>query len=74
MLSENIVKEMHESLAVLSPELVPIHQRLVQLRRQLVAIASKEQYPKAELKAVQEELRKIDGCVRLVARLPSIYC
>jgi Protein of unknown function (DUF2408) len=48
-------------LAVLSVELIPIHQRLVTLRRQLVALAAKEGPHKAELKPIQEELRKIDS-------------
>ena len=55
------MKQLQDSLAVLSPELVPIHQRLVALRRQLVALAAKEGSHKAELKPIQEELRKIDS-------------
>ncbi|KZT65752.1 hypothetical protein DAEQUDRAFT_814051 [Daedalea quercina L-15889] len=39
---ENVLKSMQESLAVLSPELVPIHERLVNIRRKLVALAAKE--------------------------------
>ncbi|KAJ7923529.1 hypothetical protein B0H13DRAFT_2316472 [Mycena leptocephala] len=38
-----------ESLSVLSVELVPIHERLVTIRRQLVALAAKEGPHKAEL-------------------------
>jgi hypothetical protein len=55
------VKQLQDSLAVLSPELVPIHERLVTLRRQLVALAAKEGSHKAELKPIQEELRRIDS-------------
>ncbi|KAJ7289269.1 hypothetical protein C8J57DRAFT_1165101 [Mycena rebaudengoi] len=50
-----------DSLAVLSVELLPIHERLVTIRRQLVALAAKEGPHKAELKPLQEELRRIDG-------------
>ncbi|EMD38951.1 hypothetical protein CERSUDRAFT_81747 [Gelatoporia subvermispora B] len=39
---ENILRELLDSLAVLSPELIPIHERLVTIRRQLVALAAKE--------------------------------
>ncbi|KZT10036.1 uncharacterized protein LAESUDRAFT_722180 [Laetiporus sulphureus 93-53] len=39
---ENVLRRLQESLAVLSPELVPIHERLVNIRRQLVALAAKE--------------------------------
>ena len=52
---------MKESLSEIDIELVPIHQKLVHLRRQLVALGSKPVPPKAELKVLQEELRKIDG-------------
>ena len=56
-----IVKQMQESLSILSPELVPVHQKLVTIRRQLVALAAKESSQKAELKPLQEELRRIDS-------------
>lgn len=56
-----IVRSLEDSLAVLSVELVPIHERLVTIRRQLVALAAKEGSHKAELKPLQEELRKIDS-------------
>ena len=58
---EAIVKQLQDSLAVLSPELVPVHQKLVTIRRQLVALAAKEGSHKAELKPLQEELRRIDS-------------
>ncbi|PPQ62875.1 hypothetical protein CVT24_006273 [Panaeolus cyanescens] len=56
-----IVKQLQDSLSVLSPELVPVHQKLVTIRRQLVALAAKEGSQKAELKPLQEELRRIDS-------------
>ena len=52
---------MRESLSELSVELVPIHERLVSIRRQLVALAAKDNFSKAEIKPLQEELRKIDA-------------
>jgi len=58
---EAIVTQMQESLAVLSPELLPVHQKLVTIRRQLVALAAKEGSQKSELKPLQEELRRIDS-------------
>ncbi|KAG5639079.1 hypothetical protein H0H81_007023 [Sphagnurus paluster] len=58
---EAIVRNLQESLSVLSVELVPIHQKLVSLRRQLVALAAKEGSHKSELKPLQEELRKIES-------------
>ncbi|PFH51942.1 hypothetical protein AMATHDRAFT_74631 [Amanita thiersii Skay4041] len=58
---EILVKQMQDSLAILSDELMPIHQCLVSLRRQLVALAAKEGSHKADLKPIMEELRKIDS-------------
>ncbi|KAH9479506.1 CUB1 family protein C30C2.08 [Psilocybe cubensis] len=56
-----IVQQLQDSLSVLSPELVPVHQKLVTIRRQLVALAAKEGSQKAELKPIIEELRRIDS-------------
>ncbi|KAG0699940.1 hypothetical protein DFH29DRAFT_1057516, partial [Suillus ampliporus] len=56
-----IVRSLQDSVSVLSAELVPIHERLVTIRRQLVALAAKEGSHKAEIKALAEELRKIDS-------------
>jgi len=59
--SDAIVKQLQDSLSVLSPELLPVHQRLVSIRRQLATLVAKEGTHKAELKPLQEELRKIDS-------------
>ncbi|KAG2110352.1 uncharacterized protein F5147DRAFT_690269 [Suillus discolor] len=56
-----IMRSLESSLSVLSVELVPIHERLVTIRRQLVALAAKEGSHKAEIKSLAEELRKIDS-------------
>ncbi|KAG2367958.1 hypothetical protein BDR07DRAFT_1392102 [Suillus spraguei] len=56
-----IMGSLQDSLSVLSVELVPIHERLVTIRRQLVALAAKEGSHKAEIKSLAEELRKIDS-------------
>ncbi|KAK0239070.1 hypothetical protein EDD85DRAFT_529935 [Armillaria nabsnona] len=58
---DGIVRDLQEGLAVLSDELVPIHEKLVTLRRKLVALGSREGSHKAELKPIMEELRKIDS-------------
>lgn len=64
-LTEKVLRTLEGTLSVLSVELVPIHQRLVQIRRQLIAAAAKPKLTrheiKHEIKALQEELRKIDG-------------
>jgi Protein of unknown function (DUF2408) len=69
-----IVRSLQQSLAVLSVELVPIHERLVNIRRQLVALAAKEGSHKAELKPLQEELRKIDSLSTCFAREVCWFC
>lgn len=57
---DSIVQSLSDSLSVLPDELVPIHARLVTIRRQLVALAAKGSQ-KAELKPLTEELRNIDS-------------
>lgn len=59
--AESIVRSLQDGLSILSPELIPVHEKLVNIRRQLVALAAKEGSHKAELKPLQEELRKIDS-------------
>ncbi|KAI0272625.1 hypothetical protein BC834DRAFT_857586 [Gloeopeniophorella convolvens] len=56
-----LLTRLQDNLAVLSVELVPIHERLVNIRRKLVALAAKEGSHKAELKPLQDELRRIDS-------------
>jgi hypothetical protein len=60
-MQDGILKSLQESLAVISVELIPIYEKLVTIRRQLVALAAKEGSHKAEVKPIQEELRKIDS-------------
>ncbi|CAH7688472.1 hypothetical protein BY996DRAFT_6949290 [Phakopsora pachyrhizi] len=55
-----LLKSLLSSLSVLSFELVPIHQRLITIRRQLAAMTARKPTT-AELNTVQEELRKIDS-------------
>ena len=43
--TEAIVRSLEDNLSVLSVELIPIHQRLVTIRRQLVALAAKAALP-----------------------------
>lgn len=50
---DNLLRKLQESLSVLSPELIPIHERLVNIRRQLVALAAKE--TALEVKRVAEK-------------------
>ncbi|KAF8141735.1 hypothetical protein EV363DRAFT_1413059 [Boletus edulis] len=52
---------LQDSLSEISVELIPTHDRLITLRRQLVTLAAKEGSHKTELKPLAEELRKIDS-------------
>ena len=58
---EKVVKTLEGTLSVLSVELVPIHQRLVSVRRQIAAAAAKRKPARTEIKMLQDELRKIDS-------------
>ena len=56
------LNELLKSLNVISVDLVPLHQKLITLRRQLVALGAKGlKVNKAELDHVAEELRKIEA-------------
>jgi len=56
-----VLNRLQDNLSILSIELLPVHERLVTIRRKLVALGAKGGSPKAELKPLQEELRKIDS-------------
>ncbi|TFK98345.1 hypothetical protein BDV98DRAFT_613811 [Pterulicium gracile] len=58
---DTIVTSLQDSLEERSEELVPISQKLVTLRRQIVTLAAKPGFHKSELKPALEELRKIDS-------------
>ncbi|CDS00180.1 uncharacterized protein SPSC_01342 [Sporisorium scitamineum] len=58
---EKMVHKLEGTLKVLSVELVPIHQKIISIRRQLAAAAAKPKPARAEIKQLQEELRKIDA-------------
>ncbi|RSH84709.1 uncharacterized protein EHS24_006233 [Apiotrichum porosum] len=59
--TEAILDSLMESLSVLNAELVPLHNRLVLLRKQLMALATDTKPSKAEFKRIVEELRNIDS-------------
>ncbi|PWZ02267.1 hypothetical protein BCV70DRAFT_198545 [Testicularia cyperi] len=58
---EKTLRKLEGTLKVLSVELVPIHQKIISIRRQLAAAAAKPKPARAEIKQLQEELRKIDA-------------
>jgi hypothetical protein len=61
VIAEKVLRTLEGTLSVLSVELVPIHQRLVSVRRQIAAAAATPKLPRQEIKTLQEELRKIDS-------------
>ena len=56
--TDNVLRGLQGSLSVLSPELIPIHERLVNIRRQLVALAAKETASQAALATKVQEKEK----------------
>jgi hypothetical protein len=61
LISERQLNDLLASLSFISVELVPIHQRLVTLRRELAFMTAESKPKRTEYKAILEELRKIDG-------------
>lgn len=71
---DGILKELQGSLSVISPELIPIHERLVNIRRKLAALAAKEKLKQTDIKPLLEELRKIDSLsVFIMDRVKKLY-
>jgi hypothetical protein len=66
--AERQLNELFSSLSVISVELVPIHKKLVGLRKQLALMSAEPKPNKQEYKAIMEDLRKIDGWVRIQLR------
>ncbi|KAE8253864.1 hypothetical protein A4X13_0g3634 [Tilletia indica] len=58
---ERVLHDLQGTLSVLSVELLPIHQRLINVRRQIAAAAAKPKPARTEIKLLQEELRRIDS-------------
>ena len=60
-LADSLLRKLQDSLAVLSPELIPIHERLVNIRRQLVALAAKETAREVALAQAKAEMADYKG-------------
>lgn len=60
---ERQFNDLQASLSVLSVELVPLHQKIVALRKQLSVMSAEPKINKAEFRSLLEDLRKIDQCV-----------
>lgn len=56
-----VLQQLQGTLSVLSVELVPIHQKLVSIRRQIAAAAARPKPARQEIRKLQEELRGIDA-------------
>jgi hypothetical protein len=69
LMVERQFNDLQTSLSVLSVELVPLHQRIVALRKDLSVMSAEPKINKAEFRAILEELRKIDQYVYCLARM-----
>jgi hypothetical protein len=61
--TERQYSDLQASLSVLSVELVPLHQKIVDLRKQLSVMSAEPKPNKAEFRTILEEIRKIDQYV-----------
>ncbi|KAG0239492.1 hypothetical protein BGX31_002749 [Mortierella sp. GBA43] len=59
--NNNLVKELQEACKQISPDLAPIHRRLVQLKLELGSMASRSTWDASEVHRIQEELREIES-------------
>jgi len=58
---DNLLKELQEATNSISPELAPLHRRLVQLKVQLGTLATRTTWDASDIHRIQEELREIEG-------------
>ncbi|KAG0214137.1 hypothetical protein BGX28_002653 [Mortierella sp. GBA30] len=59
--NNNLLKELQDAANSISPELTPIHRRLVQLRIELATLASRTSWNTSDIHRIQEELREIEA-------------
>ncbi|KAF9940346.1 hypothetical protein BGZ65_007237 [Modicella reniformis] len=59
--NNNLLTELKETAESISPELAPIHRRLVQLKIELGTLASRTTWDSSEIRHIQEELREIES-------------
>ncbi|KAG0100224.1 hypothetical protein BGZ93_003394 [Podila epicladia] len=59
--NNSLMKELLNTANSISPELAPIHRRLVQLKYELDTLASRSQWTTSEIHHIQEELRDIEA-------------
>ncbi|KAG9325171.1 hypothetical protein KVV02_002025 [Mortierella alpina] len=59
--NNNLMNELQDAANSISPELTPIHRRLVQLRIELGTLASRPTWSTSDIHHIQEELREIEA-------------
>ncbi|KAF9924619.1 hypothetical protein FBU30_005442 [Linnemannia zychae] len=59
--NNNLLDELMQATKAISPELAPIHRRLVQLKIELDTLASRSAWTTSEVHHIQEELREIEA-------------
>jgi uncharacterized phage infection (PIP) family protein YhgE len=60
-LCDSRLQDLTQRLSNLSPELFPVQQKLVSIKRQMAALASRKTFTPSELQPLVEELRTIDS-------------
>lgn len=60
-LCKDLLAKVQENISTISPELTPILQKLVYIRREIMSIGSKPDHTPRNFKVLLEELRKIDN-------------
>lgn len=58
---DNLMDELMQTTKSISPELAPVHRRLVQLKIELDTLASRSTWTSSEVHHIQEELREIEA-------------
>ncbi|KAI4136715.1 MAG: hypothetical protein LQ341_005485, partial [Variospora aurantia] len=57
----HILAELQSSLADLSPQLIPVYERLVSILRSISAANTRQKFPTAEVQSFQDQLREVQA-------------
>ncbi|KAI8364255.1 hypothetical protein BD560DRAFT_403434 [Blakeslea trispora] len=61
MQCKNIYEKLLNTIHTVSPELIPIRDKLLHIRRHLASICTRNEYQPSDIKPLQEEIRAIDN-------------
>ncbi|KAI9883609.1 MAG: hypothetical protein M1823_004624 [Watsoniomyces obsoletus] len=59
-----VLSQLHNEIAKLSPQLAPVHEKLISILRCIAAANTRQQFPTAEVKDFQNQLREVEASLK----------